>query len=191
MLKDEDRIFTNLYGMHDRTLAGAQARGHWDGTAQIIKKGRDWIVTQEWSTGDIDALLEPAHLLIEWDQGSGRGAELPSAYFDDPDLFGDDADLISAVEHSAERELLPMAREMDLAVTVWSPLAGVLLTGKYAEDGDAVGSAWADYDNDGDLDILLAGNTGTGRISKIYRNEGATTNSPPSRRRFRAGSAMA
>ncbi|MFT7596182.1 MAG: NADH-quinone oxidoreductase subunit F [Paracoccaceae bacterium] len=44
MLKDQDRIFTNLYGMHDRTLKGAQARGHWDGTAGIIEKGRDWII---------------------------------------------------------------------------------------------------------------------------------------------------
>ena len=24
MLKDQDRIFTNIYGMHDRTLKGAQ-----------------------------------------------------------------------------------------------------------------------------------------------------------------------
>jgi len=44
MLKDQDRIFTNLYGMHDRTLKGAEARGHWDGTAGIIEKGRDWII---------------------------------------------------------------------------------------------------------------------------------------------------
>ena len=44
MLKDQDRIFTNLYGMHDRNLAGAKARGHWDGTAGIIEKGRDWII---------------------------------------------------------------------------------------------------------------------------------------------------
>ncbi len=44
MLKDQDRIFTNLYGMHDRTLAGARQRGHWDGTAAIIQKGRDWVV---------------------------------------------------------------------------------------------------------------------------------------------------
>ena len=44
MLKDQDRIFTNLYGMHDRTLKGAQTRGHWDGTAGIIDKGRDWII---------------------------------------------------------------------------------------------------------------------------------------------------
>ena len=36
MLKDQDRIFTNLYGMHDRSLAGAKKRGHWDGTAGIL-----------------------------------------------------------------------------------------------------------------------------------------------------------
>ena len=51
MLKDEDRIFTNLYGMHDRTLAGAQKRGHWDGTAAIIKKGRDWIINEMKTSG--------------------------------------------------------------------------------------------------------------------------------------------
>jgi aryl-alcohol dehydrogenase-like predicted oxidoreductase len=44
----------------------------------------------------------------------------------------------SLIERSCDRELLPMAREMDLAVTVWSPLAGGLLTGKYAEGGDTV-----------------------------------------------------
>ena len=51
MLKDQDRIFTNLYGMHDRTLKGAQARGHWDGTAGIIAKGRDWIISEMKASG--------------------------------------------------------------------------------------------------------------------------------------------
>ncbi|MBL4811939.1 MAG: NADH-quinone oxidoreductase subunit NuoF [Rhodobacteraceae bacterium] len=51
MLKDEDRIFTNIYGMHDRSLAGAKARGNWDGTANIIKKGRDWIVDEMKASG--------------------------------------------------------------------------------------------------------------------------------------------
>lgn len=32
--------------------------------------------------------------------------------------------------------------------------------------------AWADYDNDGDLDLLLAGTTGKVSISKLYRNDG-------------------
>jgi len=44
----------------------------------------------------------------------------------------------SLIERTCDRELLPMAREMDLAVTVWSPLTGGLLTGKYAEDRDTV-----------------------------------------------------
>ena len=51
MLKDEDRIFTNIYGMHARTLAGAQQRGHWDKTADLIKKGRDWIIEEMKASG--------------------------------------------------------------------------------------------------------------------------------------------
>ncbi|WP_226621193.1 NADH-quinone oxidoreductase subunit NuoF [Alloyangia pacifica] len=51
MLKDEDRIFTNLYGMQDRSLAGAKKRGHWDGTAGIIAKGRDWIIDEMKASG--------------------------------------------------------------------------------------------------------------------------------------------
>ncbi len=45
----------------------------------------------------------------------------------------------SLIERTSERELLPMARELDLGVTAWSPLAGGLLTGKYAPDADADG----------------------------------------------------
>jgi len=40
----------------------------------------------------------------------------------------------SLVERSAERELLPMAKAVDLTVTVWSPLGGGLLTGRYGSD---------------------------------------------------------
>ena len=46
MLKDQDRIFTNLYGMQDRSLAGARKRGAWSGTAGFIAQGRDWLVEQ-------------------------------------------------------------------------------------------------------------------------------------------------
>ncbi|WP_321808839.1 aldo/keto reductase [Burkholderia sp. BCC1993] len=37
----------------------------------------------------------------------------------------------SLLERTAERELLPMARELDLGVTAWSPLAQGVLTGKF------------------------------------------------------------
>ena len=46
MLDDKDRIFTNLYGMRDRSLKGARARGHWDQTAELIARGRDSIVQE-------------------------------------------------------------------------------------------------------------------------------------------------
>ncbi|WP_068296462.1 NADH-quinone oxidoreductase subunit NuoF [Pararhodobacter sp. CCB-MM2] len=51
MLKDQDRIFTNLYGMYDRSLAGAMSRGHWDGTKDIIGKGKDWIINEMKQSG--------------------------------------------------------------------------------------------------------------------------------------------
>src|SRR3974390_3031658 len=41
MLADKDRIFKNLYGLHDWGLKGARARGAWDGTKGILEKGRD------------------------------------------------------------------------------------------------------------------------------------------------------
>ena len=38
-LSDEDRIFRNLYGRSDWRLKGAQARGDWYKTKEIVQKG--------------------------------------------------------------------------------------------------------------------------------------------------------
>jgi aryl-alcohol dehydrogenase-like predicted oxidoreductase len=43
----------------------------------------------------------------------------------------------SLIERTPERELLPMAAELGLGVTAWSPLAGGLLTGKQFEPSGA------------------------------------------------------
>jgi len=51
MLNDRDRIFTNLYGLYDWGLAGAQARGDWDGTGAILARGRDAIVDEVKASG--------------------------------------------------------------------------------------------------------------------------------------------
>src|SRR5262249_37229603 len=51
MLQDKDRIFTNLYGLHDWGLDGARARGAWDGTKAILEKGRDWIINEVKASG--------------------------------------------------------------------------------------------------------------------------------------------
>ena len=45
----------------------------------------------------------------------------------------------SLVRRTVERELLPMARALDLAVTGWAPLGGGLLTGRYGSDREAPG----------------------------------------------------
>ncbi len=44
MLKDQDRIFTNIYGLEDTSLKGARKRGDWQGTKSILAKGRDRII---------------------------------------------------------------------------------------------------------------------------------------------------
>ena len=46
MLHDRDRIFTNLYGERPWNLEAARRRGDWDGTKDIILKGRDWLVKE-------------------------------------------------------------------------------------------------------------------------------------------------
>ena len=39
--------------------------------------------------------------------------------------------MYSLMERSPERDLLPMARNLDIGVTAWSPLGGGVLSGKY------------------------------------------------------------
>jgi NADH-quinone oxidoreductase subunit F len=51
MLHDKDRIFTNLYGADDWGLEGARRRGDWDGTKDILAKGRDGIVDEIKASG--------------------------------------------------------------------------------------------------------------------------------------------
>ena len=51
MLRDEDRIFTNIYGFPGAELGAAQSRGEWDNTADLIKKGRDWVIDEVKNSG--------------------------------------------------------------------------------------------------------------------------------------------
>jgi predicted nucleotidyltransferase len=74
-------------------------------------------------------------------------------------------------------------RDLDILVT-GSPGSGVL-SSLYRNDGGGAfaeiqaglpgvmhgSAAWGDYDNDGDLDVLLTGQ-GLGRLANVYRNDG-------------------
>ena len=51
MLQDKDRIFTNLYGVHDWRLDGAKSRGDWDNTKALLDLGRDKIIDEVKASG--------------------------------------------------------------------------------------------------------------------------------------------
>lgn len=51
MLKDQDRIFTNIYGIKDNSLAAVKSRGHWDGTKALMEKGREAIIEEVKNSG--------------------------------------------------------------------------------------------------------------------------------------------
>ena len=46
MLKDQDRIFQNLYTDLGPDLTSSQKRGDWVNTKEITDKGRDWIINE-------------------------------------------------------------------------------------------------------------------------------------------------
>lgn len=50
-LKDQDRIFQNLYGRYPPDLASARKMGDWHKTKEIILKGHDWIINEVKASG--------------------------------------------------------------------------------------------------------------------------------------------
>lgn len=77
----------------------------------------------------------------------------------------------SLIERSVEGELLPMAQEMGLGVTPWSPLKGGILTGKYSRDKikqeQGRGAAWERKIDDRAFDIIDA-------LSEVAEDAGCT-----------------
>eukprot|EP00041_Stephanoeca_diplocostata_P006550 m.88056 g.88056 ORF g.88056 m.88056 type:complete len:466 (+) comp16427_c0_seq1:229-1626(+) len=50
-LKDEDRIFKNLYGLQDWSLKADMKRGGWYKTKEILEKGHEWILKEVKESG--------------------------------------------------------------------------------------------------------------------------------------------
>lgn len=50
-LKDQDRIFQNLYGHHGTDLKTAMKYGDWYKTKEILLKGHDWIISEVKASG--------------------------------------------------------------------------------------------------------------------------------------------
>lgn len=50
-LKDQDRIFQNLYGHHGADLKSAKKYGDWHKTKEILLKGHEWIISEIKASG--------------------------------------------------------------------------------------------------------------------------------------------
>uniref|UniRef100_A0A8C9PA56 NADH:ubiquinone oxidoreductase core subunit V1 n=1 Tax=Spermophilus dauricus TaxID=99837 RepID=A0A8C9PA56_SPEDA len=72
-LKDEDRIFTNLYGRHDWRLKGAQSRGDWYKTKEILslrgRGGAGFPTGLKWSFMNKPSDGRPKYLVVNADEG--------------------------------------------------------------------------------------------------------------------------
>ncbi|ABV75761.1 NADH-quinone oxidoreductase subunit NuoF [Rickettsia rickettsii] len=51
MLKEEDKIFTNLHGQQSHDLKSSKKRGDWENTKALLDKGRDFIVEEVKKSG--------------------------------------------------------------------------------------------------------------------------------------------
>ncbi|WP_417461754.1 NADH-quinone oxidoreductase subunit NuoF [Kordiimonas sp.] len=87
MLADKDRIFTNLYGFESPGIEAAMKRGDWDGTKDLIGKGKDWIINEmkesglrgrggagfptglKWSFMPKETSGRPSYLVVNADEG--------------------------------------------------------------------------------------------------------------------------
>lgn len=50
-LKDQDRIFQNLYSHHGTDLKSAMKYGDWYKTKEIVLKGHDWLINEIKASG--------------------------------------------------------------------------------------------------------------------------------------------
>ncbi len=75
----------------------------------------------------------------------------------------------SLIERTPERELLPMAREFDLAVTPWAVLGAGILTGKYNQDVKNAKGRIVNRDNITDRKLKIAD-----EVKKIAKECGCT-----------------
>jgi NADH-quinone oxidoreductase subunit F len=51
MLKQQDKIFTNLYGFEPSSLDSAKKRGNWNDTKKFLDQGSEWIIEQVKNSG--------------------------------------------------------------------------------------------------------------------------------------------
>jgi PKD repeat protein len=100
------------------------------------------------------------------------GVYRSSVAWGDYDNDGDLDILLTGYNYSSSQRISKIYRNN--GDNSFTEQTGIMLTGVTESS-----VAWGDYDNDGDLDILLSGNSVSASISKIYKNNNTLKNTPP------------
>jgi len=138
--------FTQLHRIHNGarvTLATHHQRTFVDGLYHALRLER--------SGNQIRAFFDGTQILSAYDSFFSAG-QIGIGSYNDSGYF----DAVSITE--------PNCAPSELFTDISAALAGVAPS--------AV--AWGDYDNDGNLDILLTGETGSGPTTKVYRSNGGS-----------------
>lgn len=132
--------------------------------------------------GDLDLTLA----------GNSGGTRIVSIFRNDDGVFSEATTNVIGVERgSLEWGDYDNDGDLDLAFCGMSDLGPVTLV--YRNDGEGglldsgaslVGVedcsvAWGDYNGDGRLDLVVSGMSESGRVTRLYRNEGPAVNNPP------------
>ncbi|MCB1530162.1 MAG: NADH-quinone oxidoreductase subunit NuoF [Rhodospirillales bacterium] len=195
MLEDKDRIFTNLYGFEPASLEAARKRGDWDGTRDIIAKGRAWIIDEmkasglrgrggagfpsglKWSFMPKEIGDRPHYLVINADESEPGTCKDREIMRHDPHKLIEGA-LLAGFAMGAHRAFIYVRGEFaheasELAVAIEEARAAGLL-GK-----NAAGSDW-------DFDVTLHRGAGayicgeeTALLDSLEGKKGQPRNKPP------------
>ncbi len=155
----------------------------------------------EWCSsawGDYDNDSDPDLLLTGWGGASGRVSKIyrndvnTTSTFTDMSYSLDGVDASSVgwgdYDNDGDLDILLTGLTGGAYVTkIYRNDAAIPSAGKFIDMSSTISmtgiqwgsAAWADYDNDGDLDILTTGDSYSGWISKIYRNETSISNTVP------------
>ncbi|PJB71180.1 MAG: NADH-quinone oxidoreductase subunit F [Alphaproteobacteria bacterium CG_4_9_14_3_um_filter_47_13] len=196
MLDDKDRIFTNLYGWEPFQLESARKRGDWDRTADIIKKGKPWIIDEMKKSG------------LRGRGGAGVPTGLKWAFMPDPEKTGKPHYLVINADESEpgtckDREIMrhDPHKLLEGALIAGSVMgahtAYIYIRGEFYDEGSALiaaiheaydagllgknaaGSGW-------DFDIILHRGAGayicgeeTALLNSLEGRKGEPRNKPP------------
>ncbi len=140
--------------------ANFDCNGQGEGIGWTLRSAPGWQNLPAGINDAVSSVRVPAGWSVTFYEHTDRGGGWACRQADDPDFTGDTFSNGVLLNDSASSFYVS---DTPCAFTADSASALLALTDAKA--------AWGDYDNDGDLDLALAGYTGTSQATRLYRND--------------------